>query len=81
MDQYFYLKNVVSLYIIILLYVDILIIRSDMHKINMLKNSYPDSSNEGPRVAKYISGMIIAKDRVIDTFNLSQAKYINKLLK
>jgi len=82
MDHCCYIKNVGGSYIILLLYVDdMLIAGSSIDEINRVKQQLAEEfemKDLGP--AKQMLGMRISRDRSEGTLNLSQEKYIEKVL-
>jgi hypothetical protein len=82
LDHCCYYKNFGDSYIILLLYVDdMLIAGSSMHEIKVLKQKLSkefEMKDLGP--ANQILGMRISRNREKRTLNLSQEKYIQKVL-
>ena len=79
-----YLKNQNDgSYIILLLYVDdMLVVRSNMQEINMLKRKLENSfAMKDLGAAKQILGMRITRDRKNRKLTLSKNQYIQKVLK
>ena len=81
-DHCCYVKKYVDSYIILALYVDdMLIVGANMAEIDRLKKQLLENfemKDLGP--AKQILGMRISRDRSKGILNLSQEKYIEKLL-
>ena len=82
MDHCCYFKRFDGCYIILLLYVDdMLVAGSSMKEINKLKKQVSNQFEmKDLGAAKQIFGMRISRDRTKGTLDLSQEKYIEKVL-
>ena len=81
-DQYVYFKRIDNgRYIILLLYVDdMLVARSNMHDINVLKRKLDKSfAMKDLGVAKKILGIRITRNKKNHKLTLSQGEYIEKV--
>ncbi|RVW62119.1 Retrovirus-related Pol polyprotein from transposon TNT 1-94 [Vitis vinifera] len=81
-DHCCYVKSFDNSYIILLLYVDdMLIVGSDIEKINNLKKQLSKQfAMKDLGAAKQILGMRIIRDKANGTLKLSQSKYVKKVL-
>jgi len=81
-DHYYYFKKAKSSFIILLLYVDdMLVVGANLEKINNLKKQLSSEFKmKDLGATKQILGMRISRDEQGGTLQLSQAKYIRKVL-